>query len=165
MTPQEQRWWRGAAFDSEGEQTDEGGDCFAACLASILELPIDGFPNMLDSRPYGNGGWFHRWQFWLYEHYRAELMWWETRDEMPDPKAGLAWWIAGVRIGETQHAVVFHKDEFRWDPAPEGSKRTWTLADVHDAVAVYSIGSIFNRTDGAYQALFDADGQPIEAAA
>lgn len=163
MIPQSQRWWRAAALDAEGEQTDEGGDCFAACLASILELPIDGFPNFLDSRPLGKGGWFHRWQLWLYEHYRSELLWWETRDEMPDPKTGLVWWIAGVTIGETQHAVVFYKDEFRWDPAPEGQKRVWTLADVHDSVAVFSIASIFERTDGPYVPLFDADGQPIAA--
>lgn len=164
MIPQTQRYWRGPVFDGEsGEQTDEGGDCFAACLASILELPIDGFPNFLDSRPLGSGGWYHKWQLWLYEHYRVELLWWEK--DWPDPATGLAWWIAGVMIGATSHAVVFHKDEFRWDPAPGEAKRTWTLDDVVDVVAPYSIASIFGRTDGPYEALFDANGNPIELTA
>lgn len=164
MIPQQQRWWRGPVFDGDDEQTDEGGDCFAACLASILELPIDGFPNFLDSRPYGNGGWFHRWQLWLYEHYRAELIWWESRETMPDP-AGLAWWIASVRCGSGLfHAVVFYADEFRWDPAPAESKRVWTLDDVVDAVALFSIACIFDRVDGPYRAIMDADGNRIAQA-
>lgn len=150
MIPQNQRYWRGPVFDAEGEQTDEGGDCFAACLASLLELPIDGFPNFLDSRPLGNVGWYHKWQLWLYEHYRAELLYWETRDELPDPKMDLVWWIAGVMISNTLHSVLFYKDEFRWDPAPDAAKRVWTLDDVTDGVALYSIASIFNRTNGPW---------------
>jgi hypothetical protein len=161
MIPQTQRWWRGPVFDAEGEQTDEGGDCFAACIASLLELPIDGFPNFLDSRPLGNGGWWHKWQLWLYENYRAELLYWETKAEIPDPATSLVWWIAGVMCGSTSHSVLFYRDEFRWDPAPDGKKREWSLDDVVDAVALFSIASIFERTDGPYRALMDGDGNPI----
>lgn len=149
MIPQTQRWWRGAVRDSDGEQTDEGGDCFAACLASIMELPIEGFPNFLDSRPHGEAGWWHRWQLWLYEHYRSELLFWENRDTMPDPEQ-LAWWIASVTVGETPHSVVFYRDEFRWDPAPLMAKRIWTLADVEDAVGLFAVGQIYDRDPGAY---------------
>lgn len=160
MIPQPQRWWRGAVHDENGQQTDEGGDCFAACLASILELPIDGFPNFLASEY--DGHWWHRWQMWLYENYRAELLYWEGREAIPDPKA-LAWWIAGVTVGGTPHSVVFYKDEFRWDPAPAAAKREWVLDDVRDGVAVFSIASIFDRADGPYQALVDANGSPVAA--
>lgn len=148
MIPQRQRYWRGPVFDTDGEQTDEGGDCFAACLASILELPIDGFPNMLDSRPHGDAGWWHRWNLWLYDNYRAELLYWESREAMPDPASQLAWWIAEVEWGATSHSVVFHKDEFRHDPAP--SPRVWALDDVISGVALFSIASIWDRADGPY---------------
>jgi hypothetical protein len=146
VIPQTQRWWRGPFLDADGEQTDEGGDCFAACLASIMELSIYDLPNFLagDGNP-EEGGWWRRWQRWLYVRCRCELLWWE--DDRPAP-TDLAWWIAGVMSGETRHSVVFYRDEFRWDPAPEGKKREWTLDDVTDAVALYAIGSIFNRTDG-----------------
>lgn len=149
MIPQTQRWFRGAVLDSDGEQTDEGGDCFAACLASIMELPIEGFPNMLDSRPHGKGGWWHRWNLWLYEHYRAELLYFESREAMPDPVTSLGWWIAGVKWGNTEHSVVFYRDEFRHDPAPE--PRVWTIDDALDAIGLYSIASIWDREDGPYR--------------
>lgn len=147
MIPQTQRWWRGPVHDAEGQQTDEGGDCFAACLASIMELPIDGFPNFLaddgDPEP---GGWWRRWQLWLYAKCRCELLYWEQ--DWPDPATMLAWWIGGVMIGDTSHAVLFHRDQFRWDPAPDGKKREWTLEDVVDVVALFSISSIWDRDDG-----------------
>lgn len=162
VIPQTQRWWRGPVFDSEGQQTDEGGDCFAACLASILEVPIDGFPNFLASDY--DGHWWHRWNLWLYENYRAELLFWET--DWPDPTTSLAWWVAGVTVGDTPHSVVFYRDEFRWDPAPEGKKREWTLANLTGGVvALFNVASIFDRTDGPYQADVDANGDPIEEAA
>lgn len=163
MIPQAQRWFRGPVYDDAGEQTDEGGDCFAACLASILELPIDGFPNMLDSRPYGEGGWWHRWNVWLYENYRAELLFWESRETMPDP-AGLAWWIAGVMLGDTAHSVLFYKDAFRWDPAPDDRKHVWTLDDVKDGVALFSIGSLWDRASGPYESVAFKDESRVEAA-
>lgn len=159
MIAQTQRWWRGPVFDDDGKQTDLGGDCFAACLASILELPIDGFPNFLASDY--DGHWYNRWQAWLYERYRCELIYWSTRDEMPDPST-LCWWVAGVMVGTTSHSVLFYKDEFRWDPAPESAKREWTMDDVVDGVALFSIATIFNRQDGPFVATVDANGDPIE---
>jgi hypothetical protein len=164
MIGQTQRWHRGPSYDKDGHQTDEGGDCFAACLASILELPIDDFPNFLDSRPYGGGGWWHRWQMWLYENYRAELIWWTDRATMP-AATELAWWIAGVPCGNTTHAVVFYKDEFRWDPAPEDKMRNWSLDDVIDGVGLFSIGSIYDRENGPYIPINDADGIAIQLSA
>lgn len=159
MIPQTQRWWRGPVFDADGRETDEGGDCFAACIASILEVPIDGFPNFLADGDY-EGHWCHRWQQWLYENYRAELRFWSGRSEMPDT-SDLCWWIAGVDINGTKHSVVFYKDEFRHDPAPEGCRREWTLADVEDAAALFSIASIWGREDGPFRATHDAKGNPI----
>lgn len=120
-----------------------------------MELPIDGFPNMLDSRPYGEGGWWHRWNLWLYEHYRSELLYWESRETMPDPASQLGWWIAGVEWGKTPHSVVFYRDEFRHDPAPlvfrqAIQSRAWTLDDVTDGVALFAISSMWEREDGPY---------------
>lgn len=148
MIPQVQRWWRGPVFDAAGEQTDEGGDCFAACLASILELPIDGFPNMLRSDY--EGSWFDRWQRWLYDEFRCELRYWGG-DEQDRPKPrDFAWWIAEVKAApdRVSHSVVFFKDEFRWDPAPGPFKREWALDEVLSVVALYSITSLLDRPDG-----------------
>lgn len=148
MIPQDQRWWRGPVLDAAGEQTDEGGDCFAACLASIMELPIEGFPNFLGHRD--GVHWWSRWQEWLYDRFRAELIYFEEPGSWPDPRTGLAWWIAEVKAGpdRVSHSVVFFRDEFRWDPAPVASKRVWSLGDVLSVVALFSITSVFDRVDG-----------------
>src|SRR6266403_1260823 len=129
MKPQTQRWNRGPAYlPGEKRQTDEGGDCFAACIASILEVPIDGFPNFLASD--GDKTWWDRWQDWLYDNYRSTLIYWE--DEYPNFKQ-LAWWIAEVQPGNLSHAVVFYQEEFRWDPLQQ---LTYTIKDVKSAVAI-----------------------------
>lgn len=146
MIAQTQRWWRGPVFDADGKQTDEGGDCFAACLASLLELPIDGFPNMLRSDY--EGGWFDRWQRWLYDEFRCELRFWGGDEEdRPNPRE-LAWWIAEVMHGEISHSVLFYGTRFRWDPAPESHKRVWTVAESRSVIALFSITSLYDRPDG-----------------
>lgn len=158
MIPQTQRWWRGPVFDPSGKQTDEGGDCFAACLASILELPIEGFPNFLAGDYEGH--WYNRWQAWLYENYRAELIYWET--DWPDPTQ-IGWWVGEVMPGTTPHSVLFHRDEFRWDPAPKHAQRVYTVSDVRSIVALFSIASIFDRVDGPPREV-RADGTEVLAA-
>lgn len=43
-----------------------GGNCFSACLASILELPIDDVPYFMgDSLEDDGGAWFKRFEEWL----------------------------------------------------------------------------------------------------
>lgn len=139
MIPQTQRWNRGPRYSDINEQTDEGGDCFAACIASILEVPIEGFPNFLAK--VGEKTWWERWQDFLYENYRQRLVNWE--DDFPDVTK-LAWWIAEVLPGNIPHAVVFYQKEFRFDPlSPNGLGIQYTIDDVKSVVAIYSIGSMF----------------------
>lgn len=142
MIPQTQRWFRGPRFDIEGNQTDEGGDCFSACLASILEVPIQEFPNFLRST---EEHWWMRWQKWLYNNYRSELLYWEH--DWPDI-TNFSWWIGNVMHGDIFHSVVFYKDEFRWDPAPLEFKKQWTYRQVCDVVGIYSIANVFDRQNG-----------------
>ncbi|SRR6266404_7195861 len=139
MKPQTQRWNRGPIF-SEDEQTDEGGDCFSACIASILEVPLEGFPNFLASD--GEKTWFDRWLDYLYEHYRCTLMYWEY--ELPDFMQ-LAWWIGEVQSGTIPHSVAFHQREFKWDPLPDPYKHEYKIEDIKSVVALYSIASIIEQ--------------------
>lgn len=136
MKPQTQRWNRGPVYSAGDKQTDAGGDCFAACIASILEVPIDGFPNFLAS--IDNKTWWDRWIDFLYMEFRQTLLYWE--DELPNPK-DLAWWIGEVQPGSFPHSVVFYQEKFKWDPLP-AYKREYTVDDVKSIVAIYSIGSI-----------------------
>lgn len=110
------------------------GNCQAACVASILEIPIDDVPN------YHGDGWWDKWQEWAYNNYRCRFIYWEN--ELPNVK-DFAWWIGEVIPYKTSHAVVFYKDEFRWDPYPGGPRRGFSINDVKSVVTIYSIGSIF----------------------
>lgn len=140
MKPQKQRYTCGPVFDEQGQQTDIGGDCFAACIASILEIPIEGFPNFLAK--IGDKTWWERWLDYLYAEYRSTLIFWE--DDLPDVKQ-LAWWIAEVQDGPTPHSVIFYQDQFRFDPWP-GATRQWKMSDIVSVVAIYSVASVFEQS-------------------
>lgn len=83
------------------------GDCFRACLTSILCIPND------PALPLGNDpDWFHRWtafldQFGLELHCRSNGYWQQ------------GYWIASVpskNFPRTTHAIVMHGQEVEWDP-------------------------------------------------
>lgn len=138
MKPQDQLWWRGAVLDKSGNETDRGGDCFRACLATILEIDVAFLPNFLKS-PSEDYTWWDRWQDYLYGTFRQKLIYWET--DWPDVET-LAYWIGEVSL-PTPHSVVFHKKEFRWDPAPGDRKRIYTVDDIKSVIAIFGIGSIY----------------------
>jgi hypothetical protein len=79
-----------------------------ACVASILELPIEECPN-----PHGTG-WWQRWLDWLEEYgltfvHVGEAYWFP------------GYWIACVKSprGDYDHAVVYKGEKMVWDPHPE----------------------------------------------
>lgn len=87
------------------------GNCVAACIASILELPIDRMPN------FHGGHWYAHWADWLAP---ANL----TLTEVPLPDHGTTP-LRGYSIiaGDSPrnpvlHAVVALDSERVWDPHP-----------------------------------------------
>lgn len=142
MKPQNQRWFRGPVFDADGEQTDEGGDCFSACLASLLDVDLQDFPNFLSGGkdPENENYWWNKWNTYLYDKYRQTLVYYEEFDKQQTKY--LAYWIAEVTIDDTAHCVIFHADKFVWDPAPDDEKQVYTLADVKSQVFVISITNL-----------------------
>lgn len=145
MIPQTQRRSIGPIYNKQGEETDEGGDCFAACIASILELKIEDIPSYHGTNE--EGTWWDRWQYWLYDNYRMELITWDK--DWPDPHF-FGWWIGMVACNDVMHAVIFYRKKFIWDPAPEEHKQVWTIDDVIDVTAIFSIATIFDRKPGRY---------------
>jgi hypothetical protein len=113
-------------------QTDfdfTNGNCMAACIASILELPLEGMPN------YHSDGdaWYHDWQTWL-ERYNVQLLTFAD---------GGDWLPTGYSILSGQsprhdknHAVVCFNGEIVHDPHPDGTgvrdRREWTVFTVYD---------------------------------
>lgn len=107
---------------------DTDGDCFAACVASILELPYAGVPK------FNGSSWFEDWQAWLAPHGMA----FAVVEVGGHPYIGLPLYaIASVdspRFEGKQHAVVWGFDPWglAYDPSPKradgiGSVRRWYL--------------------------------------
>lgn len=89
----------------------DDGDCFRACVASILEMPIEELPT------YNSESWLLSWNNWL-EKYGLYL---QYKTYGKGNFAG-GYWIASVpslNLGEgVKHVVVMHKDKLVHDPSP-----------------------------------------------
>lgn len=110
------------AFDPETFQgvyqktrTDEGGDCFAACVASIMGVTLDDLPT--PHAPFGHPDVNARLGNWLYA--RGLQLEEFTVDEQEGPPAGIGLWIAGIHYQHHWggHATVWNGREFRWCPS------------------------------------------------
>jgi hypothetical protein len=84
------------------------GNCVAACIASILELPIDRMPN------FHGGGWYHAWADWLAP---ANLTLTELSIEHGAPR-GFSILAADSPRNPVLHAVVVSGRDVVWDPHP-----------------------------------------------
>lgn len=93
------------------------GNCFAACVASLLEMPIEQMPNHYTDKN-GNAPthWLRIWQKFL-RPFGLGIVW------LPDqgsnsPPPGYA--IAGMRMAgdEDTHAVICYDGEIKHDPLP-----------------------------------------------
>jgi hypothetical protein len=100
------------------------GNCFAACLASILELPVGAVPNIYegaDTLYYDPDVAYQRMQVWL-RGMGLTLTW----SDKPDDHEGEwptwypdGYWIAThVLPDDMPHATVWRGAKFAWDPYP-----------------------------------------------
>jgi hypothetical protein len=92
------------------------GNCFAACVASILELPIESVPNY---RTEGDD-WMPRRQAWL-RPLNLCFLGWEHTDNI-DPRVFQGYSICTVayrnRDGDLRHSCVALDGSIVWNPHP-----------------------------------------------
>lgn len=102
--------------------TPPDGDCFAACVASILELPIASVPNYPDPTGPNDHSWWWGWQEWLKQFNLAFVGWnhpiAEDAEVVADILRGYS--ICNVRYENPRinHAVVCRDGEIVWNPHP-----------------------------------------------
>ena len=91
---------------------DMTGNCFTACIASILELPIDKVPNFMEDKNH----WYIAAYQWLYDKgYELKHKKLEDGETLP------GYWISSgksYRFPDQHHAVVYYKKEMAHDPHP-----------------------------------------------
>lgn len=94
------------------------GNCFAACVASILEMPIEKVPNFVQERGHPvTTDWWDRFLNWLYPLGYSAIM------ILPSPEALLDGAYSVVTgnspRGDFDHCVVYYGKEMAHDPHPE----------------------------------------------
>ncbi len=101
-----------------GPASETPGNCFSACVASILEVSLEDVPHHVGE------DWWERWQEWLAERNLGFLSVQLTESGelplgwYPDSYALLA---ADSPRGPWLHCVVWKGGEIVWDPSPERS--------------------------------------------
>jgi hypothetical protein len=106
------------------------GNCFAACVASVLELPLEAVPD------FKGEGWLDRWQEWLAKHNLTFVNFHiDPADEWRPP--GYSLLAADSPRGAWLHSVVCHNGTIVFDPHPErhmgvGKWQEWTVFVVLD---------------------------------
>lgn len=97
-------------------QTNAGGrgNCMAACLASILEIPIEEVPDYRAVESAG-GSWMNAFNTWLSKHHRVlyfELEHYQTRHVRP-----FGWHLMNYGDHSGGHSIVGHDGVPIWNPS------------------------------------------------
>lgn len=104
------------------------GDCFRACMATLLQMPPEGLPN-----PHKQGVWLMDWEEWLNE-LGLDIFFY------PSWRNGSGYWIASVPSlnykDNTTHAVVMKGNQLFHDPSPA---KKYTLVKHGDVRMSYHI--------------------------
>jgi hypothetical protein len=106
------------------------GNCFAACVASVLEMPLDDVPNFVGQ------DWFQQWQVWLAKR-NLQLLTFTIGPYDEWRPSGYALLGAQSPRGDFLHSVVCRDGKIVWDPHPQrdmgvGEWRDWTIFAVLD---------------------------------
>lgn len=92
------------------------GNCFAACLASMLDLPLWMVPPFDDM--FGRTDWWARVGEWLARIHHVRLV----RTEGHAPEAMPPYYIAsGLSARGVRHSVIYAAGELAHDPHPSGA--------------------------------------------
>lgn len=93
-----------------------GGNCFAACMASVFEIPLEATPDLAEQDWSNDSKWWQLWIDWLAERNCALLLT-KPGEGWPHPK-GYA--LAGGKSprGDFDHSVVVLDGKLVHDPHP-----------------------------------------------
>jgi hypothetical protein len=104
--------------------TGRGGNCFAACLASILELPITAVPNFFDLAPDEPGPWWKAVRDWLRPRgFGIITLSFEDAKSWDELCLDGYHIVSGKspRLEGAHHSTVWHRGRMVHDPHPDQS--------------------------------------------
>jgi hypothetical protein len=122
------------------------GNCFAACVASILELNLDSVPNFCADN--ADTEWYMQFIKWLAPRGLAPL----TQQFPGDPDNFMAWvrkcapripWIAGGPTERGMHCCVYVGDQLVHDPNPNHGRKGLDAVDDATYILTESFTHLF----------------------
>ena len=92
------------------------GNCFPACIASILEIDIDQVPNIHE----GKGVWYQKYKQWLnkYDLDFVALSGWDEQSKDHCPQVYAI--VGGISPRGLLHSTVYFGLDMVHDPHPDG---------------------------------------------
>lgn len=116
------------------------GNCFASCVATILELPLDQVPNFHGSN------WWEQWQRWLAERNMVFI----SCDDLSFYPLGYSILGADSPRGLYLHAVVMWNARIVWDPSPDrhqgvGEWHDWAMICILDPSLPCAFADVLTR--------------------
>lgn len=112
------------------------GNCWQACIASILEIPIDAVPNIQQQDEETDSEWYSRWQAWFAPLNLTLVSWGHDKRWLPRGYSILGCKPPGC---DWYHAVVCLDGKVVWNPTPGYSPEAdigewcdWTVFAVLD---------------------------------
>ena len=92
------------------------GNCVQACLASVLELPLDAVPNFVTM-----DDWCGEMEKWLLKLYGLQPLFLKLRREIEvdDWRPFGYHLMGGMGPRGLKHSVVGYRGEIKWDPHPD----------------------------------------------
>ena len=131
------------------DQTDFGpetGNCFAASIASIMEIPLADVPNL------DPNNWFDEFNKWLYDYgyfamYFSNLRNKADRDELEHITNNVICEasVESPRFPGVMHSVVFHKGAVIHDPHPDKTSMSAKLEDLRSLIVFVDINPIYRK--------------------
>lgn len=100
------------------------GNCFAACLASLLDLPLWMVPPFEDM--FARSDWFPRVEDWLERLFHLRLVRTDGHELAALPEFYIG---SGLSARGVRHSVIYRTGELAHDPHPSGAGVTaveWT---------------------------------------
>lgn len=106
------------------------GNCFAACVATIFELPIEAVPHFMDR----GDAWYPAFRAWAMENLGHEPVCFPCReDSLRTLDAPCI--VSGPASRGFDHATVWQRGQLVHDPHPSRAG----LLEVHDAIVFVSL--------------------------
>ncbi len=111
-------------FGGSSAELIQQGNCFQACVATVLQMPIE---EAFDAVPWPDDIWFEEFNKWLAK-YNLGCVWLESSGEHPAPASK----FLGIHIAECKsdnlynggsHAVVIEDGYLLHDPLPNATRQ------------------------------------------